>query len=95
MCLYEANEQFRRDKYCNRINFSQVRDSPGLYIVILKSLLPFRLVDKNILTILRERRNECIFNNPYPSQQEENCGKIMEDYTEAETNYFIKCMICN
>jgi hypothetical protein len=53
--------------------------------------LTLRAVERNILTILRERRNECFFNNPYPSQQEENCRKIMDDYTEAETNYYIKC----
>lgn len=60
VCVYEAQEQFRRDK----------------------------LVDNQILSILRQRKLECMQwegpDNVY------KCKKITDDYEKAATNWFIK-----
>ncbi|CAG0919010.1 unnamed protein product [Notodromas monacha] len=60
ICIYEANEQFYRD----------------------------RSVESNILKILRDRMNECVYMNPH--NQETACAKVTEDYKVSENNYFIK-----
>uniref|UniRef100_T1J1T5 NADH dehydrogenase [ubiquinone] 1 beta subcomplex subunit 10 n=1 Tax=Strigamia maritima TaxID=126957 RepID=T1J1T5_STRMM len=47
-----------------------------------------RMVDDEILAILRQRRTDCTYYNR--PDHREKCAKIMQDYTEAETNWFIK-----
>lgn len=60
-CIYEANEQFKRD----------------------------RLVDDNILSILRNRFEDCVL---YEMPDEaERCKAIWEEYKVAEANWFSKC----
>ncbi|PAA57943.1 hypothetical protein BOX15_Mlig007275g6 [Macrostomum lignano] len=50
-----------------------------------------RLVDQEIVNILRRRREQCF--QWYGRQRdliEKHCGQIQKDYDEASTNYFIK-----
>ncbi|PVD37469.1 hypothetical protein C0Q70_00059 [Pomacea canaliculata] len=59
-CIYEAQEQFHRDKQ----------------------------VDSKIVQILRQRRIECMhWEGP---DAERKCKKIVDDYENAATNWFIK-----
>ncbi|XP_067670890.1 NADH dehydrogenase [ubiquinone] 1 beta subcomplex subunit 10-like [Haliotis asinina] len=60
ICMYEAEEQYRRDK----------------------------LVDNQILKILRQRKIECLaWEGPDASRK---CKKVSEDYETSATNWFIK-----
>lgn len=46
-------------------------------------------MDSEILNILRKRFEDCsIYEAP---DQEEKCRKLLDDYKDAETNWFIKC----
>lgn len=50
-----------------------------------------RLVDLEIVSILRRRREQCF--QWYGKQRdlvEKHCGQVMKDYDESSTNYFIK-----
>lgn len=46
-----------------------------------------KLVDTYIMRILQERIDRCVlYNSPYVKP----CGPVVEDYEEAELNWFIK-----
>ena len=60
VCIFEANEQFRRDK----------------------------LVDNEILGILRQRKLECELY--YEPDGAKYCKKVTDDYDEAVVNWFTK-----
>lgn len=48
-----------------------------------------RLVDSEVLNILRKRFEDCtIYEAP---DHVEKCKKLLDEYKEAETNWFIKC----
>lgn len=47
-----------------------------------------KAVDSEVLNILRQRRLECEFY--YAADAERYCQKQSDDYTEAETNWFVK-----
>jgi len=64
LCIYEANEQFLRD----------------------------RMIDSNILTILRYRMDDC-FREEYPDYHK--CLPFKEAYEEAAGNWFAKCKAFN
>jgi len=49
-----------------------------------------RLVDGNIVRILRSRKNECMSWYDNPEDYRNNCVKEVEDYEVASTNYYIK-----
>lgn len=47
------------------------------------------MVDSEVLNILRKRFEDCnIYEKP---DQEEKCRKLLDEYHDAETNWFIKC----
>lgn len=49
----------------------------------------FRLVDNEILSILRHRFEDCaIYEAP---DQVEKCKPLLEEYKNAELNWYIKC----
>ncbi|KAK4468254.1 hypothetical protein MN116_008409 [Schistosoma mekongi] len=50
-----------------------------------------RLVDINIVRVLRNRKNQCILWHKYdPEDVDRFCGPLISDYENAAVNYFIK-----
>lgn len=47
-----------------------------------------RLVDNEVLTILRQRFEDCVM---YERPDEEKCRPLYAQYEDAVTNWFIKC----
>lgn len=53
----------------------------------------FRLVDLNIVRILRKRKNECMRWYNYEKEDVyQFCGPMFTEYEDAAVNYYIKCM---
>lgn len=65
VCIFEADQQFRRDK----------------------------MVENEILSILRQRMEDCIL---YEAPDHvEKCAPLKEYYKKAEENWFTKCKYCS
>ena len=78
---------------------SWTNDSMGFVITItynqrvnvrLFFLCNFRLVDGNIVDIIRNRMTECELYHGF-SDFRNRCPKEIQDYTDASNAYFIKC----
>ncbi len=60
--------------------------NPGQVVSLTGAIL--RMVDGNILDILKLRVNRCMrFHEPHFQP----CASVLEDLEEAELNFFIKC----
>lgn len=61
----------------------------SLYALKYKNFIFYRLVDSNILSILRQRYEDCrIYEAPDGMRK---CKPLSEIYQAAEENYSIKC----
>ncbi|KAK3888404.1 hypothetical protein Pcinc_007532 [Petrolisthes cinctipes] len=50
-----------------------------------------RMVDNEVLSILRQRHHDCILYEGH--DHKEKCASIKEQYDKAAENWFIKCII--
>lgn len=63
-------------------------DDPVCYFEANEQFKRDKLVDDEVLCILRERRMDC--ETFYGHDAPVKCKKLADDYTEAETNWFVK-----
>lgn len=83
VCKFEADDQWRRDKY---VYFEKGKGLIERFLIVFRI---FRMVDNDILTILRQRFEDCIF---YEAPDHvKRCEEIKNYYLKAEENWFTKC----
>lgn len=88
MCYFEANEQFKRDKYGVLIISARNRCVYPLWTCSFYVFVD-RMVENEILNILRQRFEDCVL---YESPDHNTkCKGLLDQYNEASANWFTKC----
>jgi len=60
-------------------------------LVLVLSFDCNRKVEDNILTILRQHKNDCYLYHHYDEDRDKYCKKVVDEYYTAEANWFCKC----
>lgn len=95
VCVFEVNKQFKRDKYVSltSLHLFRILHQFRAWYISVHSYETFwffcRLVDSEILNILRQRKLEC--QTYYGKDKNKYCAKEINDYEDAATNFFIRC----